>query len=56
LKEAVNDTLRRGLQAAAEGHRAKPKFVTKGRDLGPARVPLDNVAEALAAAEGENFR
>jgi hypothetical protein len=56
LKDAVNDTLRRGLRAAAETHKPKPKFVTRGRDMGPARMPLDNVAEALAAAEREDFR
>jgi hypothetical protein len=56
LKDAVNDTLRRGLRAIAEGEQSRPVFVTKSADLGPARVPLDNIAEALAAAEGESFR
>lgn len=56
LKDAVNDALRRGLRAIAEGDRHGPEFVTQSVDLGVPRLPLDNVAEALAAAEGENFR
>lgn len=56
LKDAVNGALRRGLQAMLEGERPRPAFVTKSVDLGPARLPLDNIAEALAAAEGESFR
>ncbi|HTV29409.1 MAG TPA: hypothetical protein VMF32_16645 [Xanthobacteraceae bacterium] len=55
LKDAVNTVLRRGLRAAAEGERPRAVFVTKSVDLGPPRLPLDNVAEALAAAEGESF-
>ena len=57
LKEAVNDTLRRGLRAMAEGDdKSRATFVTSSVDLGLPRLPLDNVAEALAAAEGEGFR
>jgi hypothetical protein len=56
FRDAVNDALRRGLRAMAEGHQPGPKFVTRSMDLGPARVPLDNVAEALAVADGEGFR
>lgn len=56
FKDAVNDVLRRGLWAMSEGPRPGPSFVTRSVDLGSARVPLDNVAEALAAAESENFR
>lgn len=56
LKDAVNDALRRGLRAMAEGQRGGATFVTESVDLGLARLPLDNVAEALAAAEGESFR
>jgi hypothetical protein len=52
----VNNALRRGLRAMAEGDKPKPTFVTKSVDLGLPRLPLDDVAEALAAAEGESFR
>lgn len=57
LKDAVNDALRRGLRAMAEGDdKSRAMFVTRSVDLGLPRLPLDNVAEALAAAEGEGFR
>jgi hypothetical protein len=55
LKDAVNDALRRGLRAMTEGDKPKSRFVTRSIDLGASRLPLDNVAEALAAAEGEGF-
>jgi hypothetical protein len=56
LKDAVNGTLRRGLRALAEGDRHRSTFVTRSVDLGLPRLPLDDIAEALAAAEGESFR
>jgi hypothetical protein len=56
LKDAVNDTLRRGLRAMAEDDKPRSAFVTRSVDLGLPRLPLDNVAEALAAAEGESLR
>jgi hypothetical protein len=56
LKDAVNDALRRGLRAMAEGDKPASAFVTKSVDLGLPRLPLDDVAEALATAEGESFR
>jgi hypothetical protein len=56
LKDAVNDALRRGLRAMAEGDKPGSAFVTKSVDLGLPRLPLDDVAEALAAAESESFR
>jgi hypothetical protein len=56
LKDAVSQALRRGLRAMVEGNGSGPAFVTKRVDLGLPGLPLDNVAEALAAAEGESFR
>lgn len=56
LKDAVNDALRRGLRAIAESGMRGPPFVTRSVDLGVPHLPLDNVAEALALAEGESFR
>jgi len=56
LKDAVNNALRRGLRAMAEGDRPGSAFVTKSVDLGLPRLPLDDIAEALAMAEGESFR
>jgi hypothetical protein len=55
LKDAVNHVLRRGLRAMAEGNKPRLRIATKSVDLGLPHVPLDNVAEALVAAEGEGF-
>lgn len=55
LKDAVNHALRRGLRAMAAGDQSGTSFVTKSVDLGLARLPLDNIAEALATIEGEAF-
>lgn len=57
LKQVVNDTLRQGLRQMQEGAKPRRKpYRTRGLDLGAARFPVDNVAEALAFAEGEDFR
>lgn len=56
LKDAVNAAMRRGLLAMAEGDLPRPTFATRSVDLGPPHLPLDDITEALAAAEGESFR
>ncbi|HEX3664500.1 MAG TPA: hypothetical protein VHU23_04620 [Rhizomicrobium sp.] len=57
LKEIVNDVLRRGLKDANTPHKPRRAFRTRSVDLGNSRLPnLDNVAEILAIAEGEDFR
>lgn len=58
LKEAVNEALRRGLaqMARAEGRPGEP-YRTPSASLGRCLVSgIDDVAEALAVAEGEAFR
>jgi len=58
FKDALNDAVRRGLAAADEQEQAGPAHITT-RPLPLGRrlvVDIDNVAEALAAAEGETFR
>jgi hypothetical protein len=57
LKDLVNEALRRGLREMnARPKRGEP-FRTRGVALGRLRVgSIDNVAEALAVAEGESFR
>ena len=57
FKAVVNDALRQGLrQMAAPSDRAVP-YRTPTADLGRCLVgSLDDVAEALAVAEGERFR
>lgn len=58
LKAVVNEALRHGLRAmaAATSADAAP-YRTPAVDLGRCRVgSLDDVAEAVALAEGEGFR
>ncbi len=57
-KEIVNELLRLGLRARREKNAAKrgTPFHTKTADLGKPMIPLDNIAEALAIAEGEDYR
>lgn len=55
LKEAVNEALRLGLAQLArpKPHRA---FHTREVSLGPRASNVDDVAEVLALAEGDDFR
>jgi hypothetical protein len=55
LKDVVNDALRRGLREMHARPKRKP-FHTAGHDMGSFLVNVDNVAEAIAHAEGENFK
>lgn len=57
LKEEVNTLLRTGLSRAAEPTEAGKPFRTKPLSLGKPRLEsLDDVAEVLAFAEGEDHR
>ena len=56
LKEVVNEALRRGLAGLEEPRRAMP-YHTQPVDLGKCRLPnVDDVAAAIAAAEGEGHQ
>lgn len=57
FKAALNDAVRRGLAVAEEQEQAGPVAVTtRPLPLGRRLIAdIDNVAEALAAAEGETF-
>jgi len=56
LEELVNEALRRGLVGMNEPRPSAP-FRTRPVDLGRSRLPnVDDVASALAAAEGEAYR
>jgi ribbon-helix-helix CopG family protein len=57
FKKLVNEALRHGLkQMDARPKRHEP-FRTHSVDIGRCRIGgVDNVAEALAVAEGESFR
>ena len=56
-RDVLNNTLRRGIQAARQSTAAKPGFETGSKDLGRCLIlSIDNVPEALAVAESEDFR
>jgi len=57
LKQAANEVLRKGLEAARRPVRRRKRFRTRTADHGRSLIGnLDNVAEALALAEGENYQ
>jgi hypothetical protein len=57
LKRLVNEALREGLKQLATPQRKRAPFRTEAVDLGRCLIGnVDNVAEALAVAEGESFR
>jgi metal-responsive CopG/Arc/MetJ family transcriptional regulator len=56
FKELVNEALRHGLRQMRRKER-RTRIRTRAVDLGRCRIAsLDDVAEALALAEGEAFR
>jgi len=56
LKDVVNDALRRGLRELRTRPKERKPFRTRGYDMGPFLFDIDNVAEAIAHAEGEDFK
>lgn len=56
LKAVVNEALRRGAREMESAPKKRKPFRTRTVNLGPPKIPLDNVAEALAIAEGEWYR
>ena len=56
LKDLVNEALRRGLREMTSKPKKREPFRTQAFDLGPFLVNIDNVAAALAYAEGEAFK
>ena len=57
FRAIVNEALRYGLRTMAKPPRAAVDYRTPAVDLGRCRVgSLDDVAEVLAVAEGEDFR
>jgi hypothetical protein len=57
LKALVNDALREGLKSLATRSAARARFETQSVDLGRCLVGnVDDIAEAIARAEGESFR
>lgn len=57
LKELINEALRRGLSEMTSPSKRRERLRTRAVSLGGLRVAsIDNIAEALAVAEGENFK
>jgi hypothetical protein len=57
MKAIVNEALRRGLQEMTAPRAPRETFRTRSVSLGRLRVgSIDNIAEALAIAEGDGFR
>lgn len=57
LKETVNEALRAGLAALDESPADRQPYRTKTVALGPCLIgSIDDVAEALAIAEGDDHR
>jgi hypothetical protein len=57
LKELVNEALRRGLKDMSSRPKRREHFRTRSVALGQLRIAgLDNIAEALAIAEGEAYK
>jgi len=57
LKELINQALRQGLKQMNSGAPRRRRHQTKTADLGRCLLGnLDDVAEALAIAEGERFK
>jgi hypothetical protein len=57
LKELVNEALRRGLREMEARPKRRKIFRTQSFDVGAVLInSIDNVAEALAYAEGEGFK
>lgn len=54
FKEALNLVLRRGF--AGKDTRPRKRHRTRAFDTGEARIAVDSVAQALAIAEGDDFR
>jgi hypothetical protein len=57
LRTIVNEALRESLGRRTDRPEGRVPYVTEGMDLGPCLIGgIDDVAEALALAEGEAFR
>lgn len=57
LKQIVNEALRRGLKQMTENEKPQNRYETRSVSLGRCLIgSIDDLAEALAIAEGESFR
>jgi len=57
LKDVVNDALRRGLQELDRPPKVRKRSYTQPHNCGRCLIgSIDNIAEVLAVAEGEDFK
>jgi hypothetical protein len=56
LKEIVNEALRLGLRDMVGPPKTGRPFRTQAHAMGPPHIDIDNVAEALAHAEGDAYK
>jgi Arc/MetJ family transcription regulator len=56
LKDVVNEALRRGLKEMNAKPKKRGRFRTKGFEGLALTIPIDNVFEAIAIAEGEFYK
>ena len=57
FKALVNEALRRGVREMTVPPKKQKRFRTRSMDLGRCLIDnLDNIAEVLAFAEGDDFR
>lgn len=57
LKQIINEALRRGLKQMTEEEKPRSNYQTRSVDLGRCLIgSIDDTAEILAIAEGEDFR
>ena len=56
LKDLINEALRRGLNEMDKPPKRRKPFRTPTMDLGQPLIDVTNVAEAIAIAEGEDYK
>lgn len=56
LKDIVNNALRRGLRKLQARPKRRREFRTTSHSMGSFLVNIDDVAEAIALAEGDDFK
>ena len=56
LKDVVNEALRRGLKEMSSRPKTRESFRTRVFDGATQLMPIDNIAEVLAVAEGDAYK
>lgn len=56
FKDLINEALRRGLRDMSGPPKKRKRFRTQTFNMGEQLINIDNVAEAIAYAEGEGFK